>query len=63
MGVRRDDISKGLRAHPIRHHVVFYRDKPERVEIVRILHESMDPTRHHLRGRGNRPDRPGSPNE
>ena len=56
MGVRRDDISNGLRAHPVRHHLVFYRDKPERVEIVRILHQSMDPTRHLTRARD-------SPNE
>ena len=49
IGARRDDISNELRAHPAGHHIVFYRDQPERVEVVRILHESMDPTRHLLR--------------
>jgi toxin ParE1/3/4 len=45
MGAPRDDIANGLRACPVRHHIVFYRDQPDWVEIVRILHQSMDPVR------------------
>ena len=52
MGVRRDEIAEGLRACPVRRHVVFYRDRPDRVDVVRILHERMDPARHLPPARG-----------
>ncbi|MBL4701734.1 MAG: type II toxin-antitoxin system RelE/ParE family toxin [Phycisphaeraceae bacterium] len=37
-----DDISKDLRAHPVGKHVIFYRDTKTILEIVRVLHGSMD---------------------
>ena len=46
IGKTRDDISPGLRSHPARRHVIFYREKKTVVEIVRVLHEAMDPDRH-----------------
>ena len=43
IGVRRDDIARGLRAHPVRKHVIFYRETKTEVTIVRVLHQSMVP--------------------
>ena len=54
IGVRRDDIATGLRALPVRKHVIFYRETKSEVVIVRVLHESMSPELHLIpkRGRG-----------
>ena len=41
-GVARDDIDEGLRAHPIRKHIIFFRDTEDALTIVRVLHASMD---------------------
>ena len=46
IGAERPDIAAGLRAMPAGRHMVFYRNRPERIDIVRILHQSMDPTQH-----------------
>ncbi len=46
IGTRRDDIDTGLRAHPVRKHVIFYRDTKTELVIVRVLHESMSPELH-----------------
>jgi toxin ParE1/3/4 len=46
IGIRRDDIHAGLRAHPVRKHVVFYRESKTELVIVRVLHESMNPELH-----------------
>ncbi len=46
LGAPRDDINKGLCAHPVRKHVIFYRETKNELVIVRVLHESMDPKRH-----------------
>ncbi len=43
IGARRDDIHKGLRAHPRGKHVVFYRKTKTELTIVRVLHGSMCP--------------------
>ncbi len=43
IGVQRDDIRKGLRAHPVRKHVIFYSETKTELTIVRVLHESMSP--------------------
>ncbi len=42
IGTRRDDIHAGLRAHPVRKHVIFYRETKAELTIVRGLHESMN---------------------
>ena len=43
IGTRRDDIHKGLRAHPVGKHVIFYRETKTELTIIRVLHESMNP--------------------
>jgi plasmid stabilization system protein ParE len=43
IGARRDDIHEGLRAHPVRKHVIFYRETKSDVTVVRVLHQSMSP--------------------
>lgn len=42
----RDDLADGCRAYRAGKHLVFYRVIGNRVEIARILHESMDFPRH-----------------
>jgi toxin ParE1/3/4 len=37
-----DDIRQGYRKYQIGRHIVFYRDAQAGIEIVRILHTSMD---------------------
>jgi len=49
MGPNRDDIRKGYRSLWREHHVIFYRLAGARVEVVRILHQSIDIPRHLLR--------------
>ena len=46
IGARRDDIHKGLRAHPVRKHIIFYRESKTEVTVVRVLHEGMNPELH-----------------
>ncbi|MGZ8216519.1 type II toxin-antitoxin system RelE/ParE family toxin [Methylomagnum sp.] len=46
MGRMREDIAKGLRCLPITRHVIFYREYPAGIEIVRVLHASMDVALH-----------------
>lgn len=42
MGKVREDLTKGLRSFPIARHVIFYRECSTGIEIVRVLHASMD---------------------
>ncbi len=42
IGRPRDALRDGYRSIPVGRHVVFYRILPDWVEVVRILHESMD---------------------
>jgi toxin ParE1/3/4 len=46
IGVAKDDLSRGLRAFPVEHHVLYYRIKGEEIEISRVLHERADAARH-----------------
>jgi len=41
-----DDIKQGYRKHQVGRHLIFYRRIASRVEIVRILHDSMDVDSH-----------------
>jgi len=45
MGTARPDLFKGARILVVEHHVVFYRVEPDRVRIVRVLHEKSDASR------------------
>lgn len=46
IGSARDAIYPGLRALPVERHVIYYRVAGDAVEVVRILHERVDPGRH-----------------
>ena len=41
-----DDIRAGYRKAAVGSHVMFFRMQADRVEIIRILHQSMDVERH-----------------
>ena len=46
LGAPRGIIGKGLRAHPVGKHVIFYRETKNELVIIRVFHETMDPERH-----------------
>ena len=46
LGKRRDELYKGLRVYPSGKHVVFYITMDKGIDVVRILHGSMDTLRH-----------------
>ena len=50
LGNVRDDIRKGYRVYHVGRHLIFYRQKPAEIEIIRILHDRMD-VETHLRKR------------
>ncbi|MGL4178689.1 MAG: type II toxin-antitoxin system RelE/ParE family toxin [Dermatophilaceae bacterium] len=41
-----DEIRPGYRRYAIGSHLVFYRETPDSIDVIRILHQRMDPTRH-----------------
>lgn len=41
-----DYIRKGYRRFQIKNHIVYYLLKPDRIDIIRVLHESMEPIRY-----------------
>lgn len=41
-----DDIRQGYRRYAIGSHLIFYVVQPHSVDVARILHQRMDPTRH-----------------
>lgn len=41
-GAPRDDLRKGLRMHVEGNHLIFYRVRGLKVEIVRVVHGAMD---------------------
>lgn len=41
-----DDIREGYRRYSIGSHLLFYVDRGDGVDVIRILHQRMDPTRH-----------------
>jgi toxin ParE1/3/4 len=46
VGARRDSVRPGYRSMRMRSHVAFYAITDEKIVIQRILHASMDPSRH-----------------
>ncbi len=46
LGISCDEIRKGYRRLKINRHVVYYKITPVVITIIRVLHESMEPTRH-----------------
>ena len=43
---RSDTVRPGLMKRSFRSHVIWYRDLPDRVEVIRILHSAQDTERH-----------------
>jgi toxin ParE1/3/4 len=41
-----DSLQKGLRRFEIEHHVAFYMPEPDGVFVVRVLHQTMLPSRY-----------------
>lgn len=46
LGRTREEIDKNLCSFRVSRHIVFYRERPEGIEIARVLHASMDVKRH-----------------
>ena len=46
IGVQRSDIDDGLFAMPVQRHIIFFRAEAEVVDVLRVLHQSMDVARH-----------------
>ena len=42
IGRERNDLSPSLRSFPVGNYVIFYRDWPEFLEIMRVLHGARD---------------------
>ncbi|BDD80771.1 toxin ParE1 [Tsukamurella pulmonis] len=41
-----DDVREGYRRYAIGSHVIFYRSRADGVDLIRVLHQRRDPTRH-----------------
>lgn len=46
MGAERDYVRKGYRVLFVNRHAVYYIVKHSAIQIIRVLHEQMDPERH-----------------
>jgi toxin ParE1/3/4 len=46
LGIECGDIRPGYRRYAVGSHFVFYRVEPDRIDIVRILHQRMDTGSH-----------------
>lgn len=42
IGQKRDELAKGLRSFPVGHHIAYYVEKRNGIEVARILHPAMD---------------------
>lgn len=47
-GVNRDNVREGYPALFVNSHAIYYRPMPSGPQVVRVLHERMDPERHLL---------------
>lgn len=45
-GRRCDDVRDGYRRYGIGSHLIYYRQRIDGVDVIRVLHQRMDPTRH-----------------
>lgn len=46
LGKKRDELCSGCLSYPAGRHVIFYRCTETGIEVIRILHDSMDIQRH-----------------
>lgn len=42
IGLKREELMKGLRSFPVGHHIAYYVERRGKIEIARILHPAMD---------------------
>ena len=42
MGKQRNDLAFGVRSFPVKPYIIFYRNSPDQLEIIRVLHQSRD---------------------
>jgi len=45
-GRQRDELYTDARSFPIEKHIIFYRIANDGIEVARILHQRMDPSKH-----------------
>ncbi|WP_147680538.1 type II toxin-antitoxin system RelE/ParE family toxin [Actinomyces ruminicola] len=45
-GHARGDVRPGFLSYPVGRHVIFYVEQPDGVDVIRVLHQRMDPGRH-----------------
>lgn len=48
LGITREELAKDLRSFQTSHHILFYRESSDGIEIARVLHHSMDIKRRQL---------------
>lgn len=46
LGVDRSDLGNGYRRLAVGAHAIFYRVEPDRIDVIRILHQRMDAGTH-----------------
>lgn len=46
IGIERPELLTKMRSFPVDSHIVFYRIRPGKIEIIRVLHGRQDPNRH-----------------
>jgi len=42
IGQKRDELTEGLRSFPVGHHIAYYVESRDAIEVARILHPAMD---------------------
>ena len=42
IGQKRDELAEALRSFPVAHHIAYYLEKKDGIEVARILHPDMD---------------------
>jgi toxin ParE1/3/4 len=45
-GRERNEIYKGAKSFPVEKHIVFYQSNDNGIDVARILHQRMDPSKH-----------------
>jgi toxin ParE1/3/4 len=45
-GRERNEIYKGAKSFPVEKHIVFYQVSDNGIDVARILHQRMDPSKH-----------------
>lgn len=45
-GISRDELFSGCYSHFVGSHTIYYRIQPELIEVIDVLHQSMEPQKH-----------------